>query len=326
VLVHLLASGQLLLLLACSRPDAASTEVQRSESPAGSGSSGSFSAETSKQQGFCAVLGAAVSLFFWAASSSSSSSSPVVSVAALLMARGMRSSGMVLQRAAGLQAQSLLHATSAASSQLHVASSAASSSSSGGSLPADWGLRFFPGGGDKWQWFLHMYGQVTISLLNLARQPWLQLQPSQVTSSSAVAVQEPPAGLGGSSILSSSSSSANASASRATPLQQLQVLGDQLLDSIDGLLASSCAATGSSSPGVPEAGSSASAAVAAAAPSHAGNAVLSWQQLGQQLVDFGEAFCAALPSRHCCNNPGCANLQRLSEAQLVGGKACVCGG
>jgi hypothetical protein len=49
------------------------------------------------------------------------------------------------------------------------------------------------------------------------------------------------------------------------------------------------------------------------------------QKLGQALVCFGEALAAALPSKACCNHTGCTNLGRLSEAELVGGKACVCG-
>jgi hypothetical protein len=51
-------------------------------------------------------------------------------------------------------------------------------------------------------------------------------------------------------------------------------------------------------------------------------------EVGQQLVAFGTALCAALPSNHCCNNAACTNLaltQRFSES-LVGGKGCVCGG
>jgi hypothetical protein len=47
--------------------------------------------------------------------------------------------------------------------------------------------------------------------------------------------------------------------------------------------------------------------------------------LGQALVSFGGALCAVLPSKHCCNHTGCTNLTRLSEAELVAGKGCVCG-
>jgi hypothetical protein len=50
-----------------------------------------------------------------------------------------------------------------------------------------------------------------------------------------------------------------------------------------------------------------------------------WQrQMVQQLVAFGQALCYALPSRACCNNPGCSNLARLTERELVSGKGCVC--
>jgi hypothetical protein len=50
-----------------------------------------------------------------------------------------------------------------------------------------------------------------------------------------------------------------------------------------------------------------------------------WQrQMVQQLVAFGQSLCYALPSRACCNNPGCSNLARLTERELVSGKGCVC--
>jgi hypothetical protein len=48
------------------------------------------------------------------------------------------------------------------------------------------------------------------------------------------------------------------------------------------------------------------------------------QQLGQQLIALGQALCCALPSKHCCNNPGCSNLTRVGEVALVSGKGCVC--
>jgi hypothetical protein len=48
--------------------------------------------------------------------------------------------------------------------------------------------------------------------------------------------------------------------------------------------------------------------------------------LQQQLVAVGEAWCAACPVPWCCNNPECDSVARVSEAALVGGKACVCGG
>jgi hypothetical protein len=48
------------------------------------------------------------------------------------------------------------------------------------------------------------------------------------------------------------------------------------------------------------------------------------QQLAQQLQEFGRALCYVLPSKYCCNNPGCSNLARLSEVELVSGKGCVC--
>lgn len=48
--------------------------------------------------------------------------------------------------------------------------------------------------------------------------------------------------------------------------------------------------------------------------------------LQQQLVAVGEAWCAACPVPWCCNSPECGSVARVSEAALVGGKACVCGG
>jgi hypothetical protein len=48
-------------------------------------------------------------------------------------------------------------------------------------------------------------------------------------------------------------------------------------------------------------------------------------QLLSALTCFGCTLAAVLPSKACCNHTGCSNLARLSEAGLVGGKACVCG-
>jgi hypothetical protein len=47
-------------------------------------------------------------------------------------------------------------------------------------------------------------------------------------------------------------------------------------------------------------------------------------QLLQQVLHFAEGVCAALPLRHCCNNPGCVNLGGLSEAGLVAGAGSRC--
>jgi hypothetical protein len=44
----------------------------------------------------------------------------------------------------------------------------------------------------------------------------------------------------------------------------------------------------------------------------------------QQAHAFAESVCAALPLRHCCNNPGCLNLGGLSEAGLVAGAGSRC--
>jgi hypothetical protein len=48
--------------------------------------------------------------------------------------------------------------------------------------------------------------------------------------------------------------------------------------------------------------------------------------VAQQLQDFGAAVCALLPSKLCCNAPGCCCCERLSEAELVGGKMSQCSG
>jgi hypothetical protein len=49
------------------------------------------------------------------------------------------------------------------------------------------------------------------------------------------------------------------------------------------------------------------------------------QALAQQLHEAGAALCGlAVPT--FCNNPGCSNLSGPSEAQLVGGKSCLCAG
>jgi hypothetical protein len=49
-------------------------------------------------------------------------------------------------------------------------------------------------------------------------------------------------------------------------------------------------------------------------------------ELLQQLQQFGEAVCHQLPISLWCCNPHCTNLQKQSEAELVGGKGCVCSG
>jgi hypothetical protein len=46
----------------------------------------------------------------------------------------------------------------------------------------------------------------------------------------------------------------------------------------------------------------------------------------QLLEQLGLSLCDQLPMPWLCNNPRCSNLSVVSELQLVGGKACVCGG
>jgi hypothetical protein len=49
-------------------------------------------------------------------------------------------------------------------------------------------------------------------------------------------------------------------------------------------------------------------------------------ELAELLQGVGEAICAKVPVPWMCNNPGCTCMAGASELQLVGGKACVCGG
>uniref|UniRef100_A0A383WBB5 MYND-type domain-containing protein n=1 Tax=Tetradesmus obliquus TaxID=3088 RepID=A0A383WBB5_TETOB len=100
----------------------------------------------------------------------------------------------------------------------------------------------------------------------------------------------------------SSSSSSNSSRVKATRLQLLQQLPTSVLELQAGV-----------------------ARWRLAQPDTSRSTQSSCRELGQQLVSFGEALAAALPSRHCCNHSGCANLGRLSEAELVAGRGCVCG-
>jgi hypothetical protein len=46
----------------------------------------------------------------------------------------------------------------------------------------------------------------------------------------------------------------------------------------------------------------------------------------RHLEALGSQLCNQLPMSWLCNNPACSNLSGVSELQLVGGKACVCGG
>jgi hypothetical protein len=46
----------------------------------------------------------------------------------------------------------------------------------------------------------------------------------------------------------------------------------------------------------------------------------------EELQRLGAVLCARVPVPWMCNNPRCTSLSGASELQLVGGKACVCGG
>ena len=46
----------------------------------------------------------------------------------------------------------------------------------------------------------------------------------------------------------------------------------------------------------------------------------------QELQRLGAVLSAKVPVPWMCNNPGCTCMDGVSELQLVGGKACVCGG
>jgi hypothetical protein len=128
-----------------------------------------------------------------------------------------------------------------------------------------------------------------------------QLQPGDNAAASQAATRS-----------TASNDSSSSSSSSSSLLSMLNKLGrpsgsivaqcSQLQESIAGLLADGTAAAAE-----PAASTSSSS-----------------MSLGQQLVAFGEALLPLLPSVHCCNHAGCTNLARLSEAELVGGKACVC--
>ena len=49
-------------------------------------------------------------------------------------------------------------------------------------------------------------------------------------------------------------------------------------------------------------------------------------QLAMNMRDYGEAVIAQLPLLMCCNNPGCRNLEMMSEMQLMKLKSSKCSG
>jgi len=57
------------------------------------------------------------------------------------------------------------------------------------------------------------------------------------------------------------------------------------------------------------------------------NAVQGMRALQEALLRMGQLLSVIIPSRYCCNNPGCGNMAGPSESfHLVRGKSCVCGG
>jgi hypothetical protein len=48
------------------------------------------------------------------------------------------------------------------------------------------------------------------------------------------------------------------------------------------------------------------------------------EEVAKQLQQWCLTFCGHFATSCCCNNPGCTNLARSSEQELVGGKQCVC--
>jgi hypothetical protein len=49
-------------------------------------------------------------------------------------------------------------------------------------------------------------------------------------------------------------------------------------------------------------------------------------RLAKRLQQLGSVVINQLPQAHCCNNPGCRNLDSLSEQELVSGKSSRCSG
>lgn len=70
------------------------------------------------------------------------------------------------------------------------------------------------------------------------------------------------------------------------------------------------------------------AAAAASVPKHLlhGSFAEHAERLSQQLTACGAALCTAVPSKGCCNYPGCDNYNATSEQQLVGGSSTTCSG
>jgi hypothetical protein len=104
--------------------------------------------------------------------------------------------------------------------------------------------------------------------------------------------------------------------------QQLQQVTDVAFDTLQALT-SSFYVGGSSGPRRPRQSIRETLTAVLDSSTRAGAAV---HGLQQQLVAVGEAWCAACPVPWCCNNPDCTSVARVSEAALIGGKACVCGG
>jgi hypothetical protein len=64
-----------------------------------------------------------------------------------------------------------------------------------------------------------------------------------------------------------------------------------------------------------------------ALPQLPADAAAAVSRLVSNLKDVADLICAGLPSRFCCNAPGCVNLSAVIEGfGLVRGPGCVCGG
>jgi hypothetical protein len=223
--------------------------------------------------------------------SSSSSSSSASAVWALLLSRGLVSCGQQLQEAAS---------ASSSSSSLHASSSAADTAAAGPARSSD-RLSKTPNdaSSDVLSDVSDPHPEVQVADAALRQHVDLLLHCLQDVASWLVQ-QLPLIQLPGMGSVATGAGASSSSSSSTSLLQQLMLQAEDLQQR---QLRQCQAAIDSSD---------------ADLNTHAG-------QLGAALVSFGGALCAVLPSKHCCNHTGCTNLARLSEAELVAGKGCVCG-